>query len=334
MTGVLALAGAVLAGGGCGQVASKAAIDHYVEGKMAMDSSEYDKALAELRQAVEIDPTLSLAHAAIGDIHRKRGDIALAAVSYEAACETNPYAFRPHYNLGVVYELLAAAAQTAQAVSEYIQKAVNVYVRAVTIKPEDFDANLNLSACYYRQGKFDLAEQYCQAAINIQPGSAAACSNLGLIYDAQNRPYDAIRAYKQALELDVHQPKVILNLGSTYQHLRRYREAITAFQLALKEDPACAEAYVHIAASHYHLKELDEALAGYQKAVDTDANSYQGFRGIGVVYITWFIFDRTRTEYRDKGLAAWNRSLEIQSNQPELLRLVRKYTPEAAEPPL
>ena len=37
---------------------------------------------------------------------------------------------------------------------------------------------------------------------------------------------------------------------------------------------------------------------------------------------------------RDRAMDAWNRSLELDSNQPDLLRLVRKYTPAPTLPQL
>jgi len=320
---------------GCELVSpADAAIEHYVRGQLAMERQDYELALAELAKAVRKDPQLSLAHAAIGDIRRKQGNYAGAADAYEQACRCNPYAFRPHYNLGVTYQFLAGAARTAEAAGRYLRKAVIVYLRAVTLKPGDFDANLNLSACYFQEGKYDLAEQYCLAAVRINPKNPYAHSNLGVIYDAQNRPYDAIRAYKASLELDVRQPKLLMNLGSTYLRLRRVKDALRAFELAAKEDPTSAAPWEQIGACHYHQKRWDEALSAYQEALRRDPRSAAAYRGVGVVYMTRFVLEGKEPDLREKALDAWNRSLELDSNQPDLLRLVRKYTPAPTLPQL
>ena len=305
---------------------TEAAINHYVAGRMAMDRKDYEAALAELAKAIRSDPNLSLAHAAIGDIHRKQGDNQQAANAYEQACNTNPYAFTPHYNLGVTYKLLSDAARNAKSAGDYLRKAVQVYLRAVMLKPDDFDTNLNLSTCYFQTGKYDLAEKYCKSAIKTDPKNPFAYSNLGTIYDAQDRYYDAIRAYKDSLELDVHQPMLLLNLGTTYIRLGRHKEALNAFELAVREDPNCSPAWEQIGACCFHRKKWDEAINAYERAVGLDGRSAPAYRGLGVVYMTQFITSGENAELRDKALSAWNRSLELNSNQSDLLRLVQKYT--------
>jgi len=321
---------------GCEAAAIDTAVDHYVAGRMAMDAQRYEEALAELEKAIEANPDLSIAHAAMGDIFRKQDQPVQAAGAYERACKANPYAFRPHYNLGVTYQLLSDTAEVAKIAGEYIRRAVGVYLRAVTLRPGDFDTNLNLAACYFQQGKFDLAEHYCKAAIELGPDNPFAQSNLGIIYDAQDRPYDAIAAYKTSLELDVHQPKLLGNLGSTYLRLGRMRDALRAFELAAKEDPTSADPHVQTGVCHYQAKDYAAAQASYEHAVKLDPKCAQAFRGLGVVHMTLWVTanDQDDTTLRDRALAAWDRSLELDSNQPDLLRLVRKYRPEVTGPEL
>lgn len=311
-----------------------AAIDHYVAGRMAMDRQDYEAALAELAKAVRTDPKLSIAYAAMGDIHRKQGDNRQAAGAYEQACNTNPYAFRPHYNLGVTYKMLSDAARTAKSAGNYLRKAVQVYLRAVMLKPKDFDTNLNLSTCYFQMDKYDLAEKYCKSAIKLDPKNPFAYSNLGTIHDAQDRYYDAIKAYKDSLELDINQPMLLLNLGTTYIRLGRYKEAINAFEMATVKDPNLSAAWEQIGACRFLQKKWDEAIKAYQRAIGIDSQSATAYRGLGVVYMTQFITAGKNTSLRDKALAAWNRSLELDSSQSDLLRLVRKYTPILTEPNL
>ena len=259
----------------------KMAISHYVQGQILADKGEYDAALAELAEAAKISPDLSVAWAAMGDIHRNRGDFSLARVSYEKACQSNPYAFKPHYNLGVVYQTLAAAATKAQEVTDYLRQAANTYLRAVALEPDDFDAHLNLSACYYSLGKYDLSEKYCKAAIALNPQRAEAYSNLGIIYDSQGQIYQAIKAYRDSLELDTHQPKLLMNLGAAYVKQGRLKPAIQTFRMATDEDPASDEAWQQLGTCQYHLKEYDQAVESYNKAISCNPDSAPALRGLG-----------------------------------------------------
>ncbi len=316
------------------QFQNKLAIDHYVQGQILADQGRLDAALSELAKAAKLAPNLSVAYSAMGDIHRNRGDYALARVSYEKACQTNPYSFKPQYNLGVVYQSLAAAASKAEEIAEYFRQAANVYLRAAALAPDDFDSHLNLSACYYCLGKYDLAEKYCKAAIALDPRRAEAYSNLGIIYDSQGQDYQAIKAYRDSLELDVHQPKLLMNLGVTYVKQGRLKPALQAFQMAATEDPNSPDAWEQLGTCQYHLKDYDQALQSYQKAIERDASNAAALRGLGVVYMTKYVLDNDKAELREKALAAWHASLELNPNQKDIVELVRKYAAKSADPNL
>ena len=333
---LLPVALAVLAIAGCtiSTALRQQAVDHFVQGQLLADDGNMDAALKELAEAVRADPNLSVAHSAIGDIHRKRGDWALAKTSYESACQANPYAFRPHYNLGVVYQALSDAAKTLEAAQEHLRGAVDVYLRAAALDPEDFEANLNLSACYFSLGKNALAEKYCKAAIALKPDSPHAYSNLGIIYDSQGRNYQAIKAYKDSLELDVHQPKLLMNLGTAYLGQGRMGPALKTFEMATEEAPDSAAAWEQLGTCRYHRKEYPEAIKAYTRAVSLDSNSAAAHRGLGVVYMTLYVQNPKNGDLRDKALAAWHLSLEIQPGQKDIVRLVQKYTPKPTGPEL
>ena len=327
-------AGAMLLAAGCRIDSAEESLEHYVAGRQALASGEDEAALAELQWAIRANPKLSVTHDAIGDIYRRRGENEKAAAAYEAACRINPYAFRSHYNLGVTLQCLSAQARSPEAAAQYLQKSVHVYLRAITIRADDFDANLNVSACYFQQGRGELAEQYCKAAIQLDPRNPYAHSNLGIIYDAQGKLYDAIREYKVSLELETHQPKLLLNLGSTYMRLGRMKEALHAFDLAVGQDPASAAPWVQIGACRFYQSQWAPAEEAYRKALSLDANYAEAHRGLGVTYMAQFVLDAKRDDLRDNGLEAWQRSLELDANQPDLVELMKKYTPPSTAPKL
>ena len=86
--------------------------------------------------------------------------------------------------------------------------------------------------------------------------------------------------------------------------------------------------------SALQLRQYGDALAAFEKAAVADPASAAAYRGIGATCMGQYILDRTKVELRDKALDAWNRSLELQSDQKDLLRLVEKYRPKTAAPAL
>jgi tetratricopeptide (TPR) repeat protein len=309
-------------------------VDHYVKGQMLMEGDDVEAALAELAQAVKTDPQLSIAHTAIGDIHRRRGNWDMARRSYEIACQTNPFAFLPHYNLGVTYQVLAQAAQAAQEVEKYLKLAVDVYLKAITLQPDDFDSRLNISACYFQLGEVEAADKCCREALAIDPNSAKAYGNLAVIQESQGNLYEAIKAYKACLEQDMHQPEVLASLGSAYMRQGRLKSAMKAFKQAAEEDPNSSVPWEKMGACHFYLRDFPEAQKAYQKAKDLNTKSAVAYRGMGVVYMAQFVLDNKKTDLRDKALEEWNLSLEIQPDQEDLKHLVEKYTPVTEEPKL
>jgi tetratricopeptide (TPR) repeat protein len=346
LAGLAAMLACGLPLGGCAawdppqpRIDEKAALDKYIRSQLRLEAGDVEGALTDLRAATKANPNLSVAYESGADISRKRGELEAAAKWYEGACKANRYAFKPHYNLGVTYQELAEKARAGnrlQQQAEYIRLAVSTYIRAVTIDPDDFDANINLSACYFQMGKYDQAEQYCKAAIRVKDTAEAYC-NLGIIYDAQNRLYDAIGAYKDSLERDTKQPAIWINLGST--HARQgtvpgMKAAVYSFQQAAKLSPQDAMPHEQIGMCCFNLGELDNSLAAYRKAAELNPRSPMAWRGIGVVYMAKWLKAQDQTDLRDQGLAAWTRSLELNSRQDDLKRLVDKYTPKVAPPQL
>ncbi len=124
---------------GCNAVdPNRRAIAHFVQAQLLIEQEELDSALIELNQAVKCDPERAVAYTTAGDIHRRRSEYELARFSYEMACKTNPYAFRAHYNLGVTYQLLAAATDLGQRIEELFILAVVGYFHPPEPQPGEF----------------------------------------------------------------------------------------------------------------------------------------------------------------------------------------------------
>ena len=124
--------------------------------------------------------------------------------------------------------------------------------------------------------------------------------------------------------------------AAALQAAGEYQQAAAVYATILAQVPDSQRAAVQIGVCHYHQKDFEAALAAYERALDIDPKCAQGFRGLGVVHMTLWIMDKgeAATELRDKALEAWHRSLELDSNQPDLLRLVKKYRPKVTGPTL
>ena len=317
--------------------AHKRAEQHVVFSKTLVKRGHLHLALAELERAIEVAPDFEPAHTMLGDVHRRLGNHKRAVASYQTACRLAPYAFSPHYNLGVTYQLLAHAAEPGEQTRTLLAQAVNVYLRALAIHGDDFETNLNLGACYHQLGQSHLAEQYALAATRIQPKSAQAHANLGVVRARIGRYHDAIKAYHRSLELNGDQPLLMLNLGHLYLNRRpdpMLKSALRAFELAAKNQKDNAIAWEYIALCRFRLRRYEDSLKAYHHAAVLNNESPTLHRGMGVVYMTLALLHPGHRWHRNDALSAWRRSLILDPNQPDLQRLVRKYSPKITGPEL
>ena len=298
---------------------------HFSRAKTLMDAGEMQAALDELNRALESDPNHVPTITAVGDIHRKNGDYTQAVENYKRACHVDPYAFRPHYNLGVTYQAMASVAQGAEAMRQYLRDAVMTYIRALAIDPESFHAKLNLGACYYQMGQYDLAEQSTREALALRPTSSRANNNLGIILEAVNRPDEAIAAYKRSIEADSKQPDILLNLGAVYMQQNNLHSALATFQQARRLAPKNSEACLQLGVCYFRMKNLDPAIRAFQDAIRLDPYNAGAYRGFGVICMYQYVVDNSRADLRDKALRAWRYSLKLEPTQTDLQDLLRRY---------
>jgi len=314
---------------GCDQqkFSPEAAEKHYVSSQLLAEEGQLGQALAELTRAIDACPDMAVAHSAVGDIHRRQGHLELARRAYVISCRINPYAFRPHYRLGVTYQDLSELRDNLARSREYVSKAVSIYLRAVTLDPKDYDTNLNLSVCYFELDNLPLAEQYCRAAIECNDLDREAHVNLGIILDAQNKHYDAISVYLRALEFEGDKYYILMDLAGVYVRQKRLAAAIKYYGEAARAQPDNPRPLEKTGQCHLMLKQYLEAMEVFERVKKLDPKRAQAHHGIGAVYMSMFLKNPENTSLRDQALDAWNRSLELQPNQPDLKRLVKKYTP-------
>ena len=334
-----ALAAIFTAAAGCAVPAAsngqaQSAVDHYAKGQLLKNMGMLDAALAELARAVEADPKLTTAHAAIGDIHRLQNRLPQAVGAYERAVASNPHNFRNHYNCGFLHQMMADAATAAKSAQRHLTRAVQLYLGAVALRASDYDALLNLGVCYYRLGDYERAEGFCKRAIAVNGDLPDAYTNLGAVYDRQNRPYKAISMYRRSLECDTQQGDVLMNLAAVYVKQDKLNSAMRTYRMVMEMRPDDPSPLERLGYCHYFKGDYEKAQELYRQALAKDSRHAPTHRGLGVVYMTRYLLGPKSVQLRDRALAEWQISMELNPNQPALLKLIDKYAPKIARSPL
>lgn len=106
--------------------------------------------------------------------------------------------------------------------------------------------NFNNGYEFHIREKYDLALDYYNKAIKLNPFFAAAFNNRGLVL-VKKQKYDlAFNDFDKAIKLKPHYVVAYFNRGCAHAEKQEYELAITDFIAAIKIDPAYAHAYFEL----------------------------------------------------------------------------------------
>jgi tetratricopeptide (TPR) repeat protein len=146
-------------------------------------------------------------------------------------------------------------------------EAVYFSLKALKIKPDDLEVNINCAKALQELGKNLDSVKYHQKAIFLSPNNYEIWLGCGKSLQSLKRYDEAIAHYDKALSLKPDFAEAWSNKGNALNELRRYDEAIIHFDQALSLRPNFAEAWSNKGMSLYELKQYDEAIAHYDKAL-------------------------------------------------------------------
>ncbi|TMB19095.1 MAG: tetratricopeptide repeat protein [Deltaproteobacteria bacterium] len=205
----------------------------------------------------------------------------LAIMGGEAALRHLLLRERPHDTLrrylgvGLLVATVAVLAQVTVRRNEDYRSAFAIWNDAVSKRPNNVRARLNLGDYFFRQGQIAEAREQLAAAVRLAPGSADAQYALALTLEKDGAAEDAIGHYSEALRLRPSHVSAHVNLGIVLQKQGKLGEAMAHYSEALRVDPNHAGAHYDLATALSSLGRTDEALAQYDEAVRLDAKFAQ-----------------------------------------------------------
>jgi tetratricopeptide (TPR) repeat protein len=123
-----------------------------------------------------------------------------ALVFFGAATEADSAFVEPLVNAGLIWDDLSEG-RTPEAMAA-MNKATDLYLRAIAARPGDEKACCNLGSLYFRRHMYMEALVQFKAALEANPRSALAHYNLAIMF-AESRMYrEAIVEWKDAAEFD------------------------------------------------------------------------------------------------------------------------------------
>jgi tetratricopeptide (TPR) repeat protein len=276
------------------ELAPERAEPHRVLGLVWAAAEQFERAIAELKTAVRLDPgdertRLALAdvliradqadaagqslgetitrfgkggraHYTLARLHQRSGRPAEALKELQAAATFNPLV-----GLNGIYQTIGALAAARQ----NFETAVDAYGRRVDVQPNASDAHQDLGDTYARLGRSDEALAEFAVALTIDPDRASTYASLTQLYLRQGQHEDAVASAMRALALDPAQRQTHYALGTALMRLGRTAEGekeLKEFERLQQEDAASRARELELGGLTREAR-ISSANGDYQKAV-------------------------------------------------------------------
>ena len=169
------------------------ALKLFARGQTAIYDGQNESAVGLLTKAVEADPRFAVATVSLGFAHAALGSRWKAAAQFRAAFLIDGSMPEPFKALGDLY---------LSTPRNLFDQAIEVYAKAIELRPFYADAHAGLGNAYAAKGDLDRALIAYRAAIALDPFDPVTHGRLGHSYAKKGMCADAEKSYRHARDLD------------------------------------------------------------------------------------------------------------------------------------
>ena len=201
--------------------------------------------------------------------------LVLVIASLLTACATDAQKIREADNARAFGERFLREGQTSRALQQFL--------KALELNPDDPHIHYDLAFTYYRKGILDKAEFHLKEVVRLKPDYSSAYNFLGVIYFRTGRVDLAIESYNKALSnlLYLSPQDARFNLGMAYLSRREYKKAAEQFELAISIVPDYTAAYNNLGKAYEGLQDKVKARQAYEKALEFAPNFTEAHMNLG-----------------------------------------------------
>ena len=157
-------------------------------------------------------------------------------------------------------------------------QAIHHFKRAIEIKPEYAPARNNLGTAYLASRQWDKAiETFKEITDDLLYATPHyPLSNLGFAYYNKGEYQLAVQYYEKALNLQPTFAIALTGLGKSFLALGKGREAVETLEMAIEAAPQNPQIYMAAANAYSFVGDYDRAKWSYQKVIQLDPNGALG----------------------------------------------------------
>lgn len=156
-----------------------------------------------------------------------------------------------------------------------IEQAIELYKKALNLKPKTVDAYLGLGYAYLRVRDFEKSVFYYQEATKQEPKNIEARINLAVATYYTGKIEDAIKEYTEALNESKNPvPELNFNLGIAHAHKGNFEEAIRYYKAALTQQKNYAEVHNNLGLLYEAKDDFNSARDSFKEAIKLKKGNY------------------------------------------------------------
>lgn len=130
-----------------------------------------------------------------------------------------------------------------------------------------------IARIYKTLNEIDLAEQYYNKVLSINPDHPDTLNNLGNISNAKGNPEDAITLFKKVILLRPTAPQPYSNISQSYLITHNYDQAIKFAKKAIELDPKFIDAFNNLIKSQIKNNFYSDAIETVSKGLEIEPNN-------------------------------------------------------------
>ena len=256
-----------------------------------------ERAISELKSAVEKDPHFALGYATLGEAFRLKflmdhdpASVDNVLANCRKALEIDQRLPSVHVTLGMLHSKLGKD-----------DLALQEFQKVLDLNPRDGDALIGMAGILENTGRIQDAEAKFKQAISLRPDYWDGYRALAEFYDRQKRIQESILQYRRIIELTPDNPEAYSDLGLSYLELSD-SQSLAAAESAFKKSIQLAPnypAYTNLGLLYMIQKRYSESAEATRKALQLNDKDWRVWSNL-LIASTWLKDDKQIRTARSK----------------------------------
>ncbi|HAM34969.1 MAG TPA: hypothetical protein DEB40_03755 [Elusimicrobia bacterium] len=238
-------------------------------GNLAMNLGRYEMALSDFNEALRLSPDDPAILVDRGRLYTRTEKAALALKDFNTAIAADPASAEAYNNRGVLYANLI----------KNPDKALGDIVSAVVLDPQNAGYQFNLGMMRLKVHFFIKAIESFNTALQLKAPLAAVLPARAYAYAQLGDHGAALRDIQTALEKDSKNSSVFDAIGSIRMAEHDYEAAVGDLNEAVRLAPESVPALIHRGQAYGAMDSFENAIRDFRRAAEIDPRSREAWTG-------------------------------------------------------